>query len=264
MNSNSTRRLRPVALTAVALLAIGAFTAAPAGAQLTEIHLFTCKLVCGYQLGNVRLLNDTSPLNKPYENLKPGNYATTCNLYNYDISEPDQTILPYLAVNGLPLFFLGSFTIPALDAGAFGCIETVNAITPPPTGFAFEGYLTFYTFSPNIRVDGVHTYSSQNAFERHVLWAYDSFGTFFNIFETPLSLSVGAITSTLPEFFGFLETEFLTASGAGGLGLGASIDIENYERITINLAPGDEDRLPPEVNDAAAAMSSSFSPDDGS
>jgi len=252
MTPDSTRRLRPVAVLALALVAVGSFATAPAAAQLTEIHLFTCKVVCGYQLGNVRLLNDPSPLNRPYENLKPGNYATTCNLYNYDISAPDQTILPYLAVKGVPLFFLGAFTIPALDAGAFGCIEIANAIVPPPTGFAFEGYLTFYTFSPNIRVDGVHTYSSQNAFKEHYIWALDVFGQVVKVAES-LGLTVGAITSFVDLAGEVMEIQFFAASGAGGLGLGASIDIENYERITIPLTSETEPNLPPEVRDEAAA-----------
>lgn len=252
MTPDSTRRLRPVAVLAVVLIAMASFATAPAAAQLTEIHLFTCKVVCGFQLGNVRLLNDTSPLNQPYENLKPGNYATTCNLYNYDISAPDQTILPYLAVKGVPLFFLGAFTIPALDAGAFGCIEIVNAIVPPPTGFAFEGYLTFYTFSPNIRVDGVHTYSSQNAFKEHYIWAVDAFGQLIRV-SGSLGLTVGAITSFVNLAGDFVESQF-AASGAGGLGLGASIDIENYERITIPLTPETEPNLPPEVRDQAAGQ----------
>jgi hypothetical protein len=262
MNPDSTRRLRPMALLALALLAVGTFAAAPAEAQLTEIHLFTCKVVCGYQLGNVRLLNDLRPLNQPYEDLKPGNYATTCNLYNYDIDAAEQTILPYLAVKGVPLFFLGAFTIPALDAGALGCVDIVNAITPPPTGSAFEGYVTFYTFSPNIRVDGVTTYSSQNAFKEHIVWAIDQLGQLFKVLDS-LGLTLGAITSAVNVASDVTSIEFFAASGAGGLGLGASIDIENYERITISLTPDNEGRLPPEVFDAAAAQGLTFSPADG-
>lgn len=255
-------RIPGVALVLAVLVTLAPFAAAPAGAQLTEIHLFTCKVVCGYELGNVRLLNDTRPLSQPYENLKPGNYASVCNLYNYDISDPDQTILPYLAVKGVPLFFLGSFTIPALDASAYGCIDIINALPPPPpNGTVFEGYLTFYTFSPNIRVDGVHTYSSQNAFDRHVVWAYDAFGLFQIAFEY-LGLDLTRITNVL-DVVGLLEAEALAASGSGGLGLGASIDIENYEVITIDLTPETEPNLPPEVRDMAASMGTTFDPDEG-
>ena len=149
-----------------ALLLLASLAGTPADAQ--TIHLFPCKVVCGYELGNVRLLNDTSPLNQPYEDLKPGNYATVCNLFNYDIQAPAQTVLPYIAVEGAGLIFLGPVNVPLLTNLAYGCVDIITSLgNPPLNGTVFEGYLTFFTFDPDFHGDGVRTYSSQNAFERH-------------------------------------------------------------------------------------------------
>lgn len=250
MSRTPSLRSLPV-LGAAALLLLAPLAAAPAEAQ--TIHLFACKIVCGYELGNVRLLNDNSPLNQPYEDLKPGNYATTCNLFNYDISAPTQTVLPYVAVEGAGLIFLGPLTVQALTTNAFGCIDILTGLgNPPLNGTVFEGYLTFFTFDPDFQVDGVRTFESQNAFEHHILWGYDPFGEIRVVFEV-LGIALPQIAVPLPEdFAAALENERLTASGAGGLGLGASIDVEIVPRIDIDLSTlpaEDQDRLPVEVRD---------------
>jgi hypothetical protein len=238
----------------VALVLLASLAGARADAQ--TLHLFPCKIVCGYELGNVRLLNDTSPLNQPYEDLKPGNYATTCNLFNYDIQAATQTVFPYVAVEGAGLIFLGPVTVPALTNLAYGCVDIITSLgNPPLNGIGFEGYLTFFTFDPDFHGDGVRTYSSQNAFERHVLWSYDPFGTIRLAFQV-LNISLPLITAPLPDIEGFLEQEGLTASGAGGLGLGASIDVEEVRRIDIDLGvltAEDRERLPVEVRDQVPA-----------
>ena len=250
MNRKPSRRFSLTSGTA-ALLLLASLAGTPADAQ--TIHLFPCKVVCGYELGNVRLLNDTSPLNQPYEDLKPGNYATVCNLFNYDIQAPAQTVLPYIAVEGAGLIFLGPVNVPLLTNLAYGCVDIITSLgNPPLNGTVFEGYLTFFTFDPDFHGDGVRTYSSQNAFERHALWSYDPFGTVRLAFET-LNLSLPQITAPLPaDVEIFLEQEGLTASGAGGVGLGASIDVEELRRIDIDLGvltEADRERLPVEVRD---------------
>ena len=245
MSRIMTRRTR-------SLLAIGVLVASfgAAAAEAQQIHLFTCKVVCGYESGNVRLLNDTTPIpaNHPYEDLKPGNYATTCNMFNYDLEAASQPVLPYLAVEGAPLLFLGQVDVASLTANAFGCIDILIGLgNPPLNGASFEGYVTFFTFDPDFDMDAVYTYSSQNAFERHVLWFYDPFGLFGIAFQT-LGLTLGNITNPLPPVAGELPSSAATASGAGGNGLGASIDVEDIERIDIDLTtPGSSDRMPDEV-----------------
>jgi hypothetical protein len=225
-------------------------SAAPAEAQ--TIHLFGCKVVCGFQPGNVRLLNDPGPFpaNQPPEDLKPGNYATTCNLFNYDLSANTQPVFPYLAVEGGGLIFLGTVNVGSLNANAYGCRDIVANLPAPPPGPVFEGYLTLFTLDPDFKVDSVHTFESQNAFERHVVWQFNPFGP-INILLQPLGLTIPRITNPIGAA-GVLGTQFATSSGAGGLGLGASIDVEDVRRIDINLdAASDEerDRLPPEVRE---------------
>lgn len=250
-----TRLIRSEMAFAAGILALAASLLA-GSVEAQEIHLFPCKIVCGYQRGNVRLLNDTSPLNQPYEDLKPGNYATTCNMFNYDLDATEQTVLPYVVVEGAPLIFLGPLSVPTLRSNAFGCIDLIAVTGPPvPPGIAFEGYLTFFTFDPDITFEAIYTYSSQNAFEHHVLWSYNPFGIFGIAFQT-LGLALGTVGSPLPDDTeGVLSTQFAAASGAGGLGLGASIDVEDVERITIDLStPGDPDKMPPEVRDVLDAL----------
>lgn len=252
MHRTTVRRHRSgFVLGALALFALSSLLAVPAEAQ--TLHLYGCKIVCGFQRGNVRLLNDNGPFpsNHQFEDLKPGNYATTCNLFNHDLSAGAQQVFPYLAREGAGLIFLGTVTVASLNAGAIGCVDVV-ANLPPPVPPIFEGYLTLFTLDPDFKVDSVHTFESQNAFERHVLWQYNPFGPFGILFQS-LGLSIPRITGPLAGG-GNLGLQELAGTGAGGLGLGASIDVEEVRRIDIDLSTlSDEerDRLPPEVNAAA-------------
>lgn len=252
MNRTAVRRPRfGLVLGTLALVALASLVAA-APAEGQTIHLFGCKVVCGFQPGNVRLLNDPGPFPAftPPEDLKPGNYATTCNIFNYDISAGTQTVLPYLAVEGGGLIFLGTVTVGALNANAYGCRDIVASLPAPPPGPVFEGYLTLFTFDPDFRVDSVHTFESQNAFERQLVWQYNPFGP-INILLQSLGLTLPRITNPI-GFAGVLGRQEATASGAGGLGLGASIDVEEVRRIDINLGTASDEereRLPPEVRD---------------
>lgn len=252
MNRMAFRRRRPgLALGALALIALASLvSAAPAEAQM--LHLFACKVVCGFQPGNVRLLNDTGPFPFPHppEDLKPGNYATTCNIFNYDLSAASQPVFPYLAIEGGGLIFLGAVNVGVLNANAYGCRD-IAANLPAPPPLIYEGYLTLFTLDPDFKVDSVHTFESQNAFERHLLWQFDPFGGFGIVFQS-LGLTIPRITNPIGGA-GVLARQFATGSGAGGLGLGASIDVEDVRRIDIDLTPmpaEDRDRLPPEVRDA--------------
>lgn len=256
MNRMAFRLRRPgLALGALALVALASLvSAAPAEAQM--LHLFACKVVCGFQPGNVRLLNDPSPFPLPhaFEDLKPGNYATTCNIFNYDLSAASQPVFPYLAVEGGGLIFLGTVNVGVLNANAYGCRDIAANLPAGFAGLLFEGYLTLFTLDPDFKVDSVHTFESQNAFERHLLWQFDPFGGFGIVFQS-LGLTVPRITNPIGGA-GVLARQFATGSGAGGLGLGASIDVEDVRRIDIDLTPmpaADRDRLPPEVRDAVDA-----------
>jgi hypothetical protein len=255
MNRFGFRPFRPgLALGALALIALASLlTAAPAEAQ--TLHLFGCKVVCGFQKGNVRLLNDNGPFPfpHPFEDLKPGNYATTCNLFNYDLSANTQPVLPYLAVEGGGLIFLGTVNVGVLNALAYGCRD-IAANLPAAPPIIYEGYLTLFTLDPDFKVDSVHTFESQNAFERHLLWQFDPFGAFGIVFQS-LGLSIPRITAPIAGG-GVLGAQFAAGSGAGGLGLGASIDVEDVRRIDIDLSTltaEDRERLPPEVRDMVPA-----------
>lgn len=248
MDPNRTARSRLALVFGLALL-LGLGTVA---AEAQTLHLYACKVVCGYQKGNVKLLNDTSNTPTGFEDLKPGNYATVCNMFNHDIFAASQPVFPYLAVDGGGLIFLGQINVGVLNAAAYGCPRIVANLPAPPTIPIFEGYLTLFTTSPNFKVDEVNTFESQNAFERHALWAF-LIGGPFRLAARVHNLSIPRITSPLAFGAGFLNpNELLTSSGAGGLGLGASIDVEEVRRVDINLTattPEDQERIPPEVRD---------------
>ncbi|MEM7351735.1 MAG: hypothetical protein AAF657_13140, partial [Acidobacteriota bacterium] len=81
---------------------------ASAQAQLTG---YPGKLVCGYEIGDVPLLSDPTPLTPPqkYENFKPGNYATAFNVLNLNATQ--QTVSFLLTLDNAGPFLVLTVTI---------------------------------------------------------------------------------------------------------------------------------------------------------
>ena len=208
--------------TAVWIVLICAFlaTSAAVEAQLTG---YPGKVVCGFEQGNVPLLNDPTPLTppRPYENFKPGNYATVFNVLNLN---PTQQMVTFV----LTLQNFQPVTIFILPVNAFssieiGCEEIFNPFIPPLVGQRFEGMLIPVTNNSSFVVDAVYTFESQNAFERHVVYedgiATWSFGRSLDDILRDFNPPTGF----------FIEA----ASGAGGLGLGASIDVVRIDPVAL-------------------------------
>lgn len=222
----------PIVAAAVLFLAL-----APAAAEAQTAYVWLPKIVCGYQTGNIPFLNDPSP-STIHEKFKPGNYATTVNVVNTRLNI-ETAFVAVMATTQTPSVLAavtqqslaGLLQFPGLGSNfEFGCPEMAMALGLPAGAF-FEGYALIVAQSGNpvFQVDAVQTYAAQNGFERHLLWASDFFGTTSIVWQLlnptlPLILSpiVGPILGELENF---------AASGAGGLGLGASIDVERCEAV---------------------------------
>ncbi|MEM9595658.1 MAG: hypothetical protein AAGD06_15405, partial [Acidobacteriota bacterium] len=244
--------------TPVLVLLLLATLALASGAAAQTATVWMPKFVCGYETGNVPLLNDPNPPlgGNSYEGFKPGNYATTINIANASLA-PQTVLLSAVLTTGVasapsvtgnltpvPVNPIGGtvgtvFRIDCTDI--FGALQPFFPAVPPPApGELIEGYLLIATATggPGLQVDTVYTYSSQNAFERHVLWGTDVFGRTGVVKQfqgRTLSGILGPIGLGGPVGE---ELQDIAASGAGGLGLGASIDVERCEPTVVDLAGG--------------------------
>lgn len=217
------RTVRRLALLAVILAFWG--STVPASAQLFS---YPAKFVCGYELGDVRLLSDDSPLHHEYEHLKPGNYATLINLLNNTLV--DQTITIFAVTQETNGQFPGAtFPLASFATLRIGCPEIAAVLAPifpvPLTGQVIEGYALIVANTANLRVDDVFTYSSKDAFKEHIVWVLNEDGTASAIELVQGGFKLGPFPPIQFPFF----AQDMGASGAGGLGLGASIDVEHVE-----------------------------------
>lgn len=207
------------------LVWVVASVAEPAAAQLFS---YPAKFVCGFELGDVRLLSDTSPLQLEYEQLKPGNYATLINLLNNTLT--DQTVTAFLVTQETNGQFPGAtFPLASFSTFRFGCPEIAAILGPifpvPLTGQVIEGYAVFVANTPNLRVDDVFTFESKDAFKEHLVWVLDEDGQIKAVNLVQGGFKLGPFPPIELPFF----PSDIAASGAGGLGVGASIDVEHVE-----------------------------------
>lgn len=209
-----------------ALLCLVFLFAASAQAQLSG---YPGKLVCGFEQGNVPFLNDPNPLQppRPYENLKPGNYATVFNLLN--LTATAQLVNFVFTSDNAPPVFVFARTINAFTSIEIGCDEVLNPFMPPLVGQRVEGMLIPVANVANLIVDVVYTFESQNGFERHVV--YGQGGTS----DPTLGSTVDEILHDFTPPTGAGD-QIVAASGAGGLGLGASIDVVRL--VAVPVPPG--------------------------
>jgi len=202
------------------------------------------KFVCGFELGDVRELSDPSPLNEPYEDFKPGNYATTINITNTSVENRTVYAVALVTVPvpapapGTPLVttalavpiitpqpLLPMFP-PILGVGVTGtlelsCINIASAMVAngfPLNGQTIEGkvFLVTNAGDDSLDVTAVYTMESKDSFR-----------------DTEL-VFVGVEPPSKPGLPGM---EIVEAVGQGGQGLGASIDVEHYDAVTVDLSP---------------------------
>lgn len=229
----------PAALGLALILLAGLATEATAQ---PVAQVYPVKFVCGYETGDVPLLSNPDPFPHKYEELKPGNYATLINVLNVDFTVQQLSFTPAVVIDGLgPIGFPVATTLAPLELDQIGCPEILSALTPflpaPPVGEVFEGYVVLIV-PPNdpLQVDAVYTYESKDAFDKHIVWGLGEDGVLLD-FVLRL-LFGGAKIGEFPPVVSDVVVRDIAASGAGGLGLGASIDVERVLPRDIITTPG--------------------------
>ena len=209
-------------------------TTIPAQAQSIDFfRLYPVKFVCGYEQGDIPIASNDKP--GKYEELKPGNYATVINILNATISE--KTVYIYVARANDTLRFMTAISIPALQTRKIGCPHIARTIGES-SGRAFEGMVELFATNDHFEVWSVLTYATLEAFERHRVYG-------FNDKDQTISpiRSEGSGPASLPGPVLAGSTD-VAGSGAGGMGLGGSIDVEEVPPRLLNpiVSKDDVDR----------------------
>jgi len=165
--------------------------------------VYVAKFVCGPQtLAATRIGQITE-----YSALEPGNYATALNILPLNDVHPqievyasmvDSPINPVVAQFPAPI----SFRTLTLT-----CTDIIDSFGLAVSDEAYEGFLYIKRRKPDLEVQAVYTYASRDEFTDWL--GVDQQG---NVVPNP-------------------EINLISIGGAGGLGLGASIDVERIEPI---------------------------------
>ena len=182
--------------------------------------VYPAKFVCGHQVGSIQLLsNHADP--KGYEELKPGNYATVINVTNLSVGT--ETFEYFVSINLKttgPLLVgpVAPTTMTMFGTAKIGCPDiaaALNLVLPASLdleGEAFEGMVLIPKALNSLDVQAVYTYANMDQFASRLA----------------LYLGPGDVVQSaeIDDEISQEEANVFGASGAGGLGLGASIDVE--------------------------------------
>lgn len=239
MNKNITRSFY-----LFTLLTIASLISASAFAQVTT--LYPIKFVCGYSTGSVPLEGQAFIIpNSLRRAVQAGSYSTAVNVLHNQIQ--DDNIAFYAVAEGFAAVevkrstniqnFQATRVICPQIQGAFG----ISAETE------VEGWLVMATTSDSFSVEAVYTYANQNLFIDHryrqaqLFGGIPALGLLAQGFEdTTLLANNPTVTAPLLATTANPSSDFTVAgSGAGGNGLGSSIDLESVEPVSLN-EPVDE------------------------
>lgn len=179
----------------------GIFTPVPIPAAKPIVY--AAKFVCGPQTTPATGIGQTVS----YAALQPGNYATALNVLPF--VEDRLGIEVHASMDGNPLNPLVRrfpFTR-ALNTYTVTCEDILDGFGVSVSNEAYEGFLYIERSKPDLEVQAVYTYASRDQFSDWL--GVDTNG---NVVENP-------------------EVNLISIGGAGGLGLGASIDVERVEPI---------------------------------
>ncbi len=236
------RRTQLFVAAVAVVLAVGIETAA--SAQLFT-HVYPTKVVCGFKEGNIPPLS-SFPGSPPreYEDLKPGNYATTVNVFHSELIT--NRLQAYIQLPNGRLTLLRPWDARSFVSEQFSCPEIAAALGLS-VGSVFDGWLLLFSTSDDFQVSPVYTFESQNGFYDTQHWevgpnfiaplgpyAINWFnpritGPTFDPFFPPWPIFFPAGSPTPPPPSGQVTQRHVVAAGRGGLGLGASIDVETVE-----------------------------------
>lgn len=175
--------------------------------SLQQPVVYSAKFICGPQTKPATAIGQITT----FAPLQPGNYATALNVLPLLNNLP--AIEVFVAMNGVPGNPLVKQFTPsqAFETFTLGCDEILKSLAVTVNNEAYEGFLYITRMRPDLDVQAVYTYASRDVFEFMEFRGVDKKG---NVVINP---EVG-VTS-------------IGGAGGGGLGLGASIDVERIEPI---------------------------------
>ncbi|MEE8586902.1 MAG: hypothetical protein V3T83_18835, partial [Acidobacteriota bacterium] len=156
-----------IVLLLAAMVAMTGFTQAQ-----TLFTAYVTKFACGYKTGKVPLLSDPNLFPHVYENYKPGNYATSINVTNPNFAMHTVYAFASLPGSNHPVYRIEYLGIWSLGTEEIGC-KAIAIATGNTGGKFFEGTVILYALGDVFKVRTAYTYSSRDAFERHVVWHWD-------------------------------------------------------------------------------------------
>lgn len=228
-----------VRLAQYALLFTLLTAASPALWAQTANTLFPIKFVCGHSAGTVPSQRTGAAPNSLFRILQAGNYSTAVNILHNQLTAD---VVSFFAIaegyNGVPV-------INQLNMAAF---ESTTVICPEIQG-AFgisaetevEGWLIMAASSPDFSVEVVYTYANYERFIDHRYRQVTGPSVpFFTLFpqgpEDTTLITPGLPIVPLPVATPANPSgDYAVAgSGAGGAGIGASIDVEKVEPVALN------------------------------
>lgn len=165
--------------------------------------VYAAKFVCGPQTTPATGIGQTVS----YAAVQPGNYATALNILPF--IDGRLGIDVHASMDGNPLNpLVRRFPLTrALNTYTVTCEDILNGFGVSVSNEAYEGFLYIERSKPDLEVQAVYTYASRDEFTDWL--GVDSNG---NVVQNP-------------------EVNLISIGGAGGLGLGASIDVERVEPI---------------------------------
>ena len=223
-------------VSAVALLAFGF---APAQAQVFN-SIYPTKVACGFVPGNVPPLAGQQPFVGIQPNTdrdqEPGHYATIVNVLQTQFA--NNSVVAFFVQDGQP-----GVGIPLNTAvlGAFRSLDVGCTDIAPFIGLGggapFEGWLVIAATQPTLEVSPVYTFESQNGFAEHRVHQVLQGGQRLQLLNVPpanpFDLFVPGGVAFVLQLALQTQAGDVHVSGAGGLGVGASIDVETVDAVAL-------------------------------
>ena len=174
--------------------------------QVIDPYVYIAKFVCGPQaIPATRIGQITN-----YSALQPGNYATALNILTLIDNQPSISVYASMDDhNGNPLVVQLPISR-VFETHTVTCDEILSALGVNVGPEAYEGFLYISRRQSDLDVQVVYTFASRDSFNE--FRGVDNNG---NVVVNP-------------------EVGIISIGGAGGLGLGASIDVERVKPINRN------------------------------
>ncbi len=175
--------------------------------------VYAAKFVCGAQTQAAIQIGQTVA----FADLEPGAYATALNIFSLSQGQPQIDV--YASVHGSafdPL--VAQFSSPrAFETHTVVCNDIMQVVPPNPrgTGEVVEGFLYITRRQPDLDVQAVYTYANREKFE----------------FDKWRGVTSDGYVVPVPEEDIAGDLISIGGAGGGGLGLGASIDVERIAPI---------------------------------